>query len=156
MTVKKHISDNFALRFGVGGDIRDETGETSTGSGEMNYSQNRTYNFIATLNFQYFLSSGSKIKPFVSAGPYCEYLYNLSSSGAFKIEEWGAGIFASFGVEMFIIDNVSLIGEYIFKATAGKRYNKRFNTVYGPEGYSYTTVYKTTFKTARLGFSVYF
>ena len=164
LTAKKHFSDCFALRLSAGVSINESNGPeniSNLSSGNFPASSNlskSTDGFITTLNFQYFLSVNHKIKPFLSFGPYAAYSYSRqnSSSYIYKSDEWAAGFFSSFGVEMFILDNISIIGEYIMKGTYGKKLYKSIDLYDALEDYSYSSVYKLEFKNARLGFSVYF
>ena len=157
LTAKRHLSDKLALRLSIGGNTGYTTGNGNYSNYETEHRETEEYKFVTTINFQYFLNINSKIKPFISVGPYGEILYrmdNYNDMSSSKEVDWCAGVFASFGVEMFILDNISLIGEYIFKATAGKDYYKEI--VQCNTNYLYSTEYKTSFKSARLGFTVYF
>ena len=164
LTAKKHLSDKLALRVSFGGNFY-----AVKGNGD-NYEYrlfNRSFedysdNFQTTINFQYFLNINSKIKPFVSIGPYAEYSYSGTSSKEHydKSETWRIGLFASLGTEMFITDNISLIGEYILRSTYGihssKYFNIDINNFINGYSYEYNKEYRFSFNSARIGFSVYF
>lgn len=159
LTFKTHLSDKLALRVSGGTELLHQsgTGESSSQIYTDNSVVNDNYSFSTSVNFQYFLSLNSKVKPFFSAGIYANYLnsYNNALYGFSKREDWGVGPIASFGVEMFVLDNISLIGEYVIKATVGKSYYKSnyFDNSYS---YTYQTAYKLDLKTVRIGASVYF
>jgi hypothetical protein len=152
---KYHISDNIAFRInfrideGDGNYITDRTVDLSSYDGEVN------------ANIQYYLSRKSFIKPFLSLGPmYSRYRYyrleTYSDDYAEDyIDYWNLGFIFTIGTEIFIRDNVSLIGEYIMKGTAGKDRRYKRNATYTSENDEFTT-YSFTGNTARLGFSVYF
>jgi hypothetical protein len=163
LTAKKHLTDKLAIRLSISGNMLegngDEKGYDNFGGVLRGADENHQYTFSSSINFQYFPDINSKIKPFTSIGPYAEYSYYGYFRPVYgdKQEEWGIGIFASCGLEMFIMDNISLIGEYIIKATYGKRLEKNWVSDNGFfEGYRYFTQYKVKLNTARLGFSVYF
>ena len=164
LTAKKHLRDDLALRFSVGFNMDEQNGDAKDIDESGNVLRNTVYNhnylLQTSVNVQYFITISSKIKPFVSIGPYAEYTYYNSSDVTYasKHEEWGIGAFASFGLEMFIMDNISLIGEYVIKATYGKNLYKNWTMDNSNvnESYSYFTEYKIKLNTARLGFSVYF
>ena len=164
LTAKIHLSDRFALRLSAGTNIVETDGNSEyvdpyiQNSPHYYQLNNHDYSFQTTLNLQYFLSLNHKIKPFISVGPYANYSYNgyINNYEYRKIEEWGIGFFSSFGVEMFILDNISLIGEYVIRGTYGKNLSKQSESSSGYYNYSYSSEYKLNFKTARLGFSVYF
>ena len=164
LTAKKHLSDKLALRFSFGGNF-----SAVKGNGD-NYEYeifNRSFDdysddFQATINFQYFLNINSKVKPFVSVGPYAEYSYsgNFTKEQYDKSETWRIGLFASLGTEMFITDNISLIGEYVLRSTYGIHSSKYFiidnNNFISSYSYVYNKEYRLIFNSARIGFSVYF
>jgi hypothetical protein len=165
LTAKYHLSDKTALRFSGGTDLNHQTGiynryDNGTHVSWTNNGNNSLFN--TTVNIQHFLSLKSKIKPFFSLGVYANYDYHISSYPGYwsKTEEWGIGPFASFGAEMFVLDNISIIGEYILKGTAGKRYQKSIyyedNNFTTSEDYSYLNVYKLDLKSFRAGLSIYF
>jgi hypothetical protein len=162
LTAKKHLTDNLALRFSFGGNMSEGNGDQKNNDNQgfdiTRSAEDHYYSLQTSINFQYFIKLNSKIKPFFSLGPYGEYEYSgyLYSYDYVKDEIWGVGIFASFGLEMFIMDNVSLIGEYILKATYGKSLFKSDDPNYINSSYRGLTEYKIRLNTARLGFSVYF
>lgn len=161
LTFKTHLSDKLALRVSAGTDLQHQSGinESFNTTNPENTAVDDDYSFSTSINFQYFLSLNSKVKPFFSTGIYANYFNSFTNRyyGNSKREEWGVGPIASFGVEMFVIDNISLIGEYVIKATVGKNYYKSYYyDVYGSYNYSYRTAYKLDFKTVRVGASVYF
>ena len=164
LTAKYQLSEKTALRISGGSLISGE-------SGIVNKYDNGTYDslkpwgnnssFNTTVNIQHFLSTKSKVKPFFSLGLYAKYYYNGSTDIGYwsKTEEWGIGPFASFGAEMFVLDNISIIGEYIMKGTIGKKYSKYmyYNENYiTSERYEYTKEYNLDFNTFKVGLSVYF
>lgn len=166
LTAKYQLSDKTALRISGGTSLNHQNGnynrfENMTNERWTNYGSNDN-SFNTTVNIQHFLSVKSKIKPFFSLGVYANYYFSTDSFQDYwgKIEEWGIGPFASFGAEMFVLDNVSIIGEYILKGTAGKKYQKDLSVDYNNnvtyERYQYSTVYKADLKSYRVGLSIYF
>ena len=161
-TIKKHITDNLAIRLSLGSTLMFSDGDTKYTeyytyfASTIGLSSNSKYfDFQSSLNFQYFINPDSKIKLFISLGPYAEYNYTRHTNGEFYLtEQWGAGLFGSIGSEIFLFKNVSIIGEYVLKGTYGK--SKYKYNIPGSEKYSYESVYNLNFNTARLGFSVYF
>lgn len=165
LTVKYHFSERTALRLTGGIFISDESGinKSTENISNNNYTFNVNNNYTSfntTINIQHFLSLKSKVKPFLGFGIYAKYNYDLDSyqDRNYKVEEWGIGPYASFGAEFFVLDNISIIGEYILKGTYGKSYRKSY---YGTSGileseYKYTTEYKIDFQSFRAGLSIYF
>jgi len=158
LTAKAHLSGKLALRVSIGGNsgarhvfYHDQLyGDYEYKSGFGNY------NF--SVNLQYFLNISSKVKPFVSLGPYGEYFvetdYEVPYYKKTFTQKWKLGGIASFGVEMFVLDNLSLIGEYVAVWTGGKEFYKR--TEPGFEEIYSTCTADFTFKKARFGLSFYF
>lgn len=161
LTAKYHLTDKTALRVSGGTNIFYETGiKTETASYQQNFKDNRS-TFNTTVNIQHFLSLKSKVKPFLGFGIYARYYYNLDNyqNTSYKYENWGIGPYASFGAEYFVVDNISIIGEYIMKGTAGKSYIKYlyFDEYETKESsYEYSTVYKLDFQSFKAGLSIYF
>lgn len=166
LTAKYHLSDKTALRVSGGTDLHTQSGiynryDNGTFESWMNYGDNNS-SFNASINIQHFFSTKSKIKPFYSIGVYAKYLFTTYSSMPYwgKREEWGVGPFASFGAEFFVLDNISIIGEYLLRGTAGKDYQKTlemdFNNNVTSETYLYSTVYNLDLKSFRAGLSIYF
>jgi outer membrane protein W len=165
LTVKYHLTDKTALRVSGGTNIEHQTGiynrfENWTYGNSTEKGNNSSFN--TTVNLQHFLTLKSKVKPFFSLGVYANYHYSLNNNSYYyrKTEEWGIGPFASFGAEIFVLDNISIIGEYIMKGTAGKRYNRFLqldnNNYITSENYEYLTVYNLDLKSFKAGLSIYF
>jgi hypothetical protein len=161
-TGKKHLSDNLAIRLTVGSTLTFSNGDSKY-TDYYNYfdsirhfsTKSKYLDFQTSLNFQYYFNPASKIKLFISLGPYAEYNYTKHTDNDTYInEQWAIGLFGSLGSEIFLFENVSVIGEYVLKGTYGKSMNKYIDYHY--ENYSYESVYKLNFNTARLGFSFYF
>jgi hypothetical protein len=162
LTAKKHLADNLAIRLSFGGNMflknGDEKSYDESGNIVSASAQNYDYTIETSINLQYYIVINHKIKPFVTFGPYTTYSFNGSSHYNYSniTEQWGVGIFSSFGLEMFIMDNISLIGEYVLKATYGKSLYKNRNNNNNKENYTYFNEFRIKLNTARLGFSVYF
>lgn len=152
---KYHISEKSALRvnFKIG---EGEQGLSGIGSSALlDYS---SYDYDVNINFQYYLSKKSFIKPFISFGPtYFRSFFNVrweNSDFRWKYER-GIGLTFTLGTEVFLYNNVSLIGEYLLRGVYALD-----ETQYYQSGY-YVLSSKITNRefianTARLGFSVYF
>jgi opacity protein-like surface antigen len=150
---KYHISDYTAVRISFnlnGGKFND------------NYISSYTYDwssygYESSANIQIYLTKRSYVKPFISIGPtfFKEHNDVINSDGEYFEDKWNAGLMLTLGTEVFIKDNISLIGEYLIKGTYGKI--KKFNR-HNAEIKNETNVKQMflTGKTARLGFSVYF
>jgi hypothetical protein len=165
LTAKLHLTDRLALRISGGTGLGSEIGNGSySGNGELENHKyaSDNFSFITTINMQYFLLIKSKVNPFFSAGIYGKYSYSASKTSGYsweKMENWGIGPFASFGAEMFVLDNISVIGEYIMKGTAGRNYHKHLsysNNYLTGEQYDYSTAYSLDLSSFRAGLSVYF
>lgn len=155
LTAKYHISDRLALRVSGGTALHSKSGYSSS------YSNNdyHIFNIIASINMQYYLSTKTKVKPYFAAGIYTKYDYTNYSSeigSYYKENTWGIGPLLAFGVEMFVLDNISLNGEYVMKSTYGKYYHKELTSPDGSIDYNYSTEIDFDFKTVRVGTSVYF
>lgn len=159
-TIKKHISDRLALRLNIGFNIFENKGE---GNSKTIYSyvpntyetKSNTYRIISSVNFQYFLTKNNITKLFVSTGPYGEYNYNkMYAQDSIKSEELYLGLVSSIGAEIFLLNNLSFIGEYLLKINYNKvtqKYNVSLN-----EDYVKFDGFEATFNTLRFGLSVYF
>jgi outer membrane protein W len=156
LSAKLHLTDRLALRISGGTDISSGRGEYDgqiTNSDEIN----DNYSFNTSVNLQYFLSQKSKVKPFFSGGIYGNYIYYLDNTyGWNKRKSWSIGPIVTFGVEMFVLDNMSFIGEYVMKATMGKSYREEWSSIGSNYYYKSITEYKLDFKSFRAGLSVYF
>jgi hypothetical protein len=159
-TLKKHISDDFAIRLSLGTYISKAEGNDNEFNPYINsnrdYSINTDYyNFLSSVNFQYFLVKEGATKVFFSLGPYGDYTYQKNLSyDSLKSEDWNLGLFGSVGAELFFFKNFSFIGEYIMKATYGKHVYKYIRS--SESTFVDDKVYSTTFNTFRIGFSLYF
>jgi hypothetical protein len=165
LTAKYHLSERTALRISGGSTISGGSGVGNSyyyGIYDTLSPWHTSTSFITTINLQHFLSLNSKVKPFYSLGIYAKYYYSGSTDkGSWeKSEEWGIGPYVSFGAEMFILDNISIIGEYILKGTIGKKYQKGWtvdnNNYIQSQVYSYSTNYILELNTYRAGLSIYF
>jgi hypothetical protein len=149
---KYHLSDKLSLRLEVSENAVEETSSDAIiGYNSHNYSHN------IVLNMQYYFSKSRKIKGFLSAGPVYSYsgYGDQSQNYAENRYNWGLGLFASLGAEYFIIDNVSLSGEYVAKATLGKDHDQFMND--GGVLTEYVFDVKTLkANTIRFGLCVYF
>jgi hypothetical protein len=150
--VKYHINDNSAIRlnFRIGGGQRDDNDIS-------NLIEFSSYDFDINANVQFYLSQKSFVKPFISFGPTFnkDHLYLLwSYDDNFSWhDEWGLGLMFTMGTEIFIHDNVSLIGEYLLKGTYSET---KVQSYYGEYKDENIKEFKFSGNTARLGFSVYF
>jgi hypothetical protein len=165
LTAKYHLSERTALRISGGSTISGGSGVANNyyyGTHDTLSPWGTSTSFNTTVNIQHFLSLKSKVKPFFSLGIYAKYYYSSNSDkGSWgKTEEWGIGPYASFGAEFFVIDNISVIGEYILKGTIGKSYHKSWevdnNNDLRSQRYSYSTNYILDLNTYRAGLSIYF
>lgn len=165
LTAKYHLTERTALRISGGSTISGSSGVGNQyyyGTHDTLKPWNTSTSFNTTVNIQHFISLKSKVKPFFSLGIYAKYYYSSNSDkGSWgKTEEWGIGPYASFGAEFFVLDNISIIGEYILKGTIGKRYQKSWgidnNNELQTQRYSYSTDYRLDLNTYRAGLSVYF
>jgi hypothetical protein len=153
--VKYHIGDNSALR------VNFKIGEGILSNPELGSStiqEYSSYNYEVNLNYQYYFSKKTFVKPFISLGPTYikDYYYELWDENNFRWNnEWGIGVTLTIGTEIFLFDNISLVGEYLIK---GIYDDYRYEDFYNGEFRSFRKEIsrKLTANTARLGFSVYF
>lgn len=157
---KYHLSDKAALRVNFHFD-----------NGDLNRFQPditdwSSYKYEANANVQFYLSNKTFVKPFISIGPvysrnhyFVHSIILLSHGREYQEEEfrneWRLGVMFTLGTEVFIYNNVSLIGEYVLKGTYGKHeeYQLKSSDYYDDNNYNFSSF---TANTARLGFSVYF
>lgn len=153
---KYHIYENFAVRFG--GDFGVSETENTFGYSAL-YDDFSSYSFDLYGDLQYYFLRKSLIKPFVTFGSFYskDYYYEEKDNwDDFRYRnEWSLGLMATLGVEVFLINNVSLVSEYITKC-----YYASFRSRYITSGNLYSDdkgkVLKATGNTFRIGFSVYF
>lgn len=166
-SLKYHLSDKFALRFGVGG-----WGNLSNGNDEENHvSFPNTYNnqnVIAVCSFLLYPSPKALISIFLGIGPrfsyshYYENYVHYSSNSYPETDEsttWQAGLQGSFGAEWFPVKIISLFAEYTAYATYGKTHEdyERYDEFGYPISQKHDSEdWKFNGNTARLGLSVYF
>jgi hypothetical protein len=172
-TCKHHFNKRNGVRFFIGAGGYEDDGNyvyanLSNGSSTGDPIKSQLLNIESGVQYFHYLNADSKIKLSFCVGPYFYINYNndewkfqngnLARSN-FK-DEWGLGVAGSFCVEYFILDNISLMGEYFLSGTIGK---KSSQDVYGSStnNYSYvenknSTRYKFDANKMRLGFSVYF
>jgi hypothetical protein len=153
---KYHLYENFAIR--AGGDFGVSSSESSSSYSEL-YQDYSSYSYDLYADLQYYFLRKSLIKPYVTIGSFFskDYFYATKDNGDYYKyrNEWNLGIMSTFGVEIFLINNVSLVSEYIAKC-----YYASYRNVYIPSGtMPYDDKSKTvkfTGNTIRIGFSVYF
>lgn len=120
------------------------------------------FNIETGLQYIRYFNPDNEIKVYLAAGPYFMLNYrnsiNQSTGGPEKSfeysREWELGISVSLGVEYFILDNISIIGEYFTSATGGKNSYRLLD--YDSRYESESTNYKFNANRMQLGFSVYF
>jgi|WetSurMetagenome_2_1015567.scaffolds.fasta_scaffold05251_4 hypothetical protein len=152
---KYHIGDKSALRvnFKIGEGMQSNPGSVSSTTQEYS-----SYDYEVNANFLYYLSKKTFIKPFISIGPTFSfnYYYELYENESFQwYREWSMGATFTLGAEVFLYNNVSLIGEYLIKGEY-RKYDRQYWTK-GRYQIYYKDIYrKFSANTARLGFSIYF
>jgi hypothetical protein len=155
ISTKYHIVDNTALRFNfnIGEGNIDDDGPIS------DYSELSSYDIEINLCMQQYFKKNTFVNPFITLGIlYAKNHENLTRGNIDFLrwnDEWSIGVGASMGAEIFIYNNVSIIGEFIFKGTYKK---SRFRLIYNNSIQldSEEKTYSFSANTARLGFSVYF
>ncbi len=168
LTGKYHLDKSNAVRLFIGTYGNKSDGEVSGISSYSNMIENSTKNFDLEGGLQYvrYLNADSKVKVYFCFGPYVKYNYHYSYGEEMNVYEyderiddtWGIGCSASLGAEYFILDNISLVGEYSANGTIGKS-QSTFNYL-SVNGFHYVRIdtdkSEFEFNKMRLGFSVYF
>lgn len=153
---KYHLCENFAVR--AGGDFGVSSAETN-GLVISQYQDFSSYSYDLYADLQYYFVRKSLIKPFITIGSFFskDYLYTTKNNmDDYQYRnEWNLGVMSTFGLEIFIINNVSLVSEYIVKCYYTSLKNKYI--VYGSLYYD-EKLKSVEFKgnTFRMGFSIYF
>ena len=168
LTGKYHLDKSNAVRLFIGTYGNTSEGEASGISSYGNMIEKSSKNFDLEGGLQYvrYLNADSKVKVYFCFGPYVKYNYHYSYGEEMNVYEyderiddtWGIGCSASLGVEYFILDNISLVGEYSANGTIGKS-QSTYNSlsVYGIQFLRIDTdKSEFEFNKMRLGFSVYF
>jgi len=117
---------------------------------------NKSYNIQSSINIQIFISQKYFAKPFLSIGPYFNQnytKYRVSNNVYNNYNFWDIGLMSTIGAEVFIYKSVGIIGEYILKATIGKRYTINTDEYEGESDYNRN---KVRANTTRFGVSFYF
>lgn len=147
---KYHISDKNAIRFELS-----YAGEESKGSDNDIYSKYNNYSrhdVNVIINIQHYFTILKKIKSFFSAGPVITYTRDMAQEMSYYHNryEWGVGLFATIGAEIFIYNKISLAGEYTASGTIGKRKNTS-----SFESTQESTIYRIRANSIRFGLCVY-
>ena len=169
LTGKYHFDKSNAVRLFIGTYGNKSDGEESgisSSSSNVNENSSKYFNLEGGLQYVRYLNADSKVKVYFCFGPYVKYNYEYSyreEMSGYDYNEnvddtWGIGCSASLGVEYFILDNISLVGEYSANGTIGKLHSTYNHfSVYGIQ-YRRIDMDKSEFEfnKMRLGFSVYF
>jgi hypothetical protein len=155
---KYHLNENIAIR--AGGDFGVSSFEYGSNYSEYDKDYS-SYSYDLYADLQYYFLRKSLIKPFITVGLFHsrDYFSALKYTTDYYSydyrNEWNLGVMSTFGVEIFLINNVSLVSEYIAKCyyTSLKRRDTTSSSLYSDDK-SKTVEFKGN--TFRMGFSVYF
>jgi len=168
LTGKYHFDKSNAVRLFIGTYGNKSEGEVSgiSSYGSVIEKSSKNFNLEGGLQYVRYLNADSKVKVYFCFGPYVKYNYYYSYREAMNGNEyderidvtWGIGCSASLGVEYFVLDNISLVGEYSANGTIGKSQSTHNNPSYYGIQYLSIDADKSEFEfnKMRLGFSVYF
>jgi hypothetical protein len=152
--VKYHIGEKTALRLNItlNGDSQNDN--------LNNDFDKKLFDILTDINVQYFLTKKYFAKPFFSIGPYyyqhyVKRSYQNSGFSNYEISNWDVGFVMTFGTEMILFKNISLIAEYIFRGSVGKR-NVVSDYIDEPSTERDFVVEKFRANSSRIGFSFYF
>jgi len=153
---KYHFCENFAIR--AGGDVGISNFESTSGNSAI-YQNFSSYSFSVYGDLQYYFMRKSMIKPFATLGVfYSKDYYSADKNNLDYLSyhnEWDLGIMSTLGIEMFLINNVSLVSEYIAKCYYSSRRHRYISSGVINEDEK-SKVIKFSGNTFRIGFSVYF
>ncbi|MDD5362204.1 MAG: hypothetical protein PHN88_08730 [Ignavibacteria bacterium] len=164
---KYHFNKKNALRLSLGAGGSRETGES-----KISYSQSVTEGLTieklkleTSIQFIHYLNPDSKIKVYLGLGPYFNFTHSFeetTDSYGYSIysqtdNKWSLGLAGSLGVEYFILDNVSIVGEYFCTGTYS-RVIRSYYTYYSNSEYkdSKSDEWGFDINRMRIGFTVYF
>jgi opacity protein-like surface antigen len=167
MSGKYHFNKKNALRLSLG-----IGGSRETGESKLSYSQvvtggliNENLHLETNMQFIHYLNPDSKVKVYIGLGPYFNFIHAFKSttdSYGYIVEsqtdnKWSIGLAGSLGVEYFILDHISLVGEYFCTGTYS-RVIKDYYSYYSNSEYWDTKIDEWGFdmNRMRIGFSVYF
>ncbi len=168
LTGKYHLDKSNAVRLFIGTYGNKSEGDVS-GISSYDYLMDKysnSFNLEGGLQYVRYLNADSKVKVYFCLGPYVKYnyyQYYRESMNGHEYDEtidetWGIGCSASLGVEYFILDNISLVGEYSANGTIGK--SQSIQNYLSEYGIQFLRINKDKsefeFNKMRLGFSVYF
>jgi hypothetical protein len=152
--VKYHIGEKTALRLNI----------TLNGDSKNEYMNNdfnlKSFDILTDVDVQYFLTKKYFAKPFISIGPYyyqhyVKHTYQNSIFSNYNMYNWDVGFIMTFGTEMILYKNISLIAEYIFRGAIGKR-NVVSSYDNEPSAERNFVVEKFRANSSRIGVSFYF
>jgi hypothetical protein len=157
---KYHLYENFAIR--AGGDFGVSSSESNFSYSAL-YQDFSSYSYDLYADLQYYFLRKSLVKPFITVGLFYSKDHFSATKYATDYDyydyhnEWNLGVMSTFGVEIFLINNVSLVSEYIAKCyyTSLKRMYITSGSLSSYSDYKSKNV-KFTVNTFRIGFSVYF
>lgn len=132
LSVKKHLSENFAIRLGFGINLteQDLSGEQYSTNNFGDYtSKYQRYNYNAQIDLTYYINPSDIIKAYVGFGPYFsfDHYYNKDENGVYnsnltelryerqRTTSIGASLLG--GIEWFMTSRFSLFTEYNFLYT---------------------------------------
>ncbi|MCE1165871.1 MAG: hypothetical protein LWX07_10770 [Bacteroidetes bacterium] len=164
---KYHFNEKNGLRLSISTNGNTESRSLSNGLlPDENYTAyDEKFNIESDIHWIHYLNTRAAIKIFVGIGPHFEFIhqmqYNRNSMGivnySARQNTFGVGLSGVFGLEYFILDNISVLGEYYclgyYKESVDTDRGSSNSTgerKYFSHGWEYNI------SRMRLGFSVYF
>lgn len=179
LSSKYHLSDNFALRIGLGFNYSKSEGTENIideGFNKQYPSDSKDLDLVSYFNFVFYPISKSEVVMFIGAGPVYQYdeykstninVYYIGSGYSESIRHserktWKAGVNVVLGAEWFIFKQFSLLGEYNMSALFGKGDTYSKSTSFSPTSGTMESEHKTEedvteykFNIVRIGVSLY-
>lgn len=124
LSVKKHITDESAIRigFGISTTISSQNSSTKYFRNDSTYDspgyEYHEYRLNLVSQYVYYTSPMSKVNFFLGAGPQFNYSWSRHGSGTIsKSNSVGAGVSGVVGVEWFASKEISFLAEYSSSGT---------------------------------------
>lgn len=174
ISLKKHFSSKFALRFGASFNANQEDQSVSYREFQTGYTgkdipvNRNNLSFTLLTKALYYFNPKSKVNVYAGLGPfgtyshnYYEYLYIDNYLEYNHTDTWSAGLNVILGCEVFPASYLSVLAEYSIAGAVSKS-DKKNNVKILPYGtiveYNYVESTNFSFKgnVVRLGVSLYF
>ncbi|NQT26171.1 outer membrane beta-barrel protein [candidate division KSB1 bacterium] len=176
ISVKKHFTDHSSFRFGLSTTISYSSEENKyiyedSWTNDASKNEGNSQIFTLSLEYLYYPITNKKLSLFFGGGPSISYNHTFTKQ--YDLENWNSndwdeqykssrngcslGLIGSIGIELFVVNYISLIAEYGFTATYSYTEDKSKNM--SNNAYSYekeSKSFRLNSQSKKVGLSFYF